>query len=237
MKGGGSRAKGAGNAGVNDLNDKNQRGNRGADDGDDFSEAGEFFLNRNGFLLVFGQFPGDFAEFRGVAGGGDNHFSVARGNEAAGVNAVAPFGQCGFLVFKQQSGIFFDGGAFAGQSRFVNGESVAFKEPSVGGNFVSRFEHDNVAGNQFALVDQRRFSAADNTDFEVIFHLVQRFKRFSAAAFHNQRNTDRKGNGDEDAGALDELRMFADDRAEDVDAEGDEKRNQQQNHHRFGERR
>lgn len=127
------------------------------------AEAGDFAGEWGGEGGGTGDEAGDAAGLGVVAGGPDEAFGLAGGDEGAGEGDVAAvceggFGWEGVVVFVCGEG-------FAGEGGFVAAEVVGDEEAEVRGDAVAGLEEDEVAGDDVCGGEADFFSAAADGGF------------------------------------------------------------------------
>ena len=183
-------------------------------------------------LAVLPSFAGDLAEFGGVAGGGDDGFAVSADDEGAAVEGVGAFGDGGVVV-AGACGVFFGGDAFAGQRRFVHGEAGGVYQAAVGGDAVAGRQQQDVSGDDVALVEPDGFASPDGADDDVVADAREGFEGARAFAFHEDADGNRQDDGDEDAGAFEQVGFAAGEAFVDVDGQGDHPGDDEHDDHGF----
>ena len=97
------------------------------------------------------------------AGADDDAEASSVGDESAGEGEAEAVAEVG--VFGDGVGVFFHRHGFAGEEGFVDAQAVAFEEAEVGGDAVTGFEQDDVAGDELGGVEGLFVSVAADHGF------------------------------------------------------------------------
>ena len=132
-----------------------------AHQGEYLGDLPHFLLEGGLPLVLVQQEPGDAAHLGGHPRGGEDHPAPARRDHGAADDHVAPLRQRRFRG-KGPAGLLVDREGFPRHGGFIRLELGRPEDPAVGGDAVSRFQEDQVPGDQGAALQKQLLPASDH---------------------------------------------------------------------------